>query len=124
VDGIKTPHEDLARLLSSTHRDWIRLCLPFVSVDDSPEVFDFDSMDEGTREYWLALAEAMADANYRKLEPVWAETLENDGRFEYTLSGSCDGTESWHWYRRPSLQAIEPASPWELSAHNIATPTT
>lgn len=59
------------------------------------------------------LAHAALAAGYRKTEPKWAETLTNDGTYEYTASSDCDGSNVKHWRRTPGKVWIEDASPWE-----------
>jgi hypothetical protein len=57
--------------------------------------------------------ERILAAGYRKTEPKWAETLVNDGTYEYTVSSDCDGSSVVHWRRKPAVVAIEDAAPWE-----------
>lgn len=64
-------------------------------------------------EYLDDLTGPLARAGYRKLEPKWAETLTNDGTYEYTISSDCDGSNVQHWRRTPGTACIEEASPWE-----------
>lgn len=59
------------------------------------------------------LADAILAAGYRKLEPVWAEGLINDGEYEYTISSDCDGSNVKHWKRRPEMVSTLEASSWE-----------
>ena len=61
------------------------------------------------------IADAILAAGYRKLEPVWAEGLENDGEYEYTTTWHCDGTFAAKWKRKPKLQAQEEYQPWQAS---------
>lgn len=63
----------------------------------------------------LRTADAILAAGYRKLEPVWAEALDNDGEFEYTTTWHCDGTFAAKWKRKPRLQALEEYQPWQVS---------
>lgn len=51
-------------------------------------------------------------AGYVKAEPAWAETLVNDGTFEYTVSSDCDGSNVKHWRRIPGLAYEGQPSPW------------
>lgn len=64
-------------------------------------------------QYVYDIADAILLAGYRKAEPRWAETLTNDGFYEYTVSSDCDGANVQHWRRRPGKTYIEDASPWE-----------
>lgn len=59
------------------------------------------------------LAHAVLAAGYRKTEPKWAETLINDGTYEYTASSDCDGSNVTYWRRTPGKFCIEDASAWE-----------
>jgi hypothetical protein len=58
------------------------------------------------------IAEAILAAGYVKAEPAWAETLTNDGTYEYTISSDCDGSNVQHWRRVPGLIYEGQASPW------------
>jgi hypothetical protein len=64
--------------------------------------------EQGTR-----AAEAILAAGYRKAEPLWVDSLTNDGRYEYTVSSDCDGSNVQYWKRVPGKTYIEAASPWE-----------
>jgi hypothetical protein len=52
-------------------------------------------------------------AGYVKAEPVWAETLLNDGDYEYTISSDCDGSSVRHWRRIPGMTFSSQPAPWE-----------
>lgn len=58
-------------------------------------------------------ADAILAAGYRKLRPKWAETLTNDGAFEYTISSDCDGSNVKHWRRIPGMTSEAQPAPWE-----------
>lgn len=58
-------------------------------------------------------ADAILAAGYRKTEPLWADTLTNDGKYEYTVSSDCDGSNVQYWRRVPGKTYIEAAAPWE-----------
>lgn len=57
-------------------------------------------------------ADAILAAGYVKAEPAWAETLVNDGTYEYTVSSDCDGSNVTHWRRTPETAYKGEASPW------------
>lgn len=57
--------------------------------------------------------ERIHTAGYRKLEPIWAETLTNDGEYEYTTSSDCDGSNVTYWRRKPKMAVVEDAQAWE-----------
>jgi len=57
--------------------------------------------------------ERILEAGYRKAEPLWADTLTNDGTYEFTISSDCDGSNVQYWRRIPGKTYIEAASPWE-----------
>jgi len=59
-------------------------------------------------------ADAVLAAGYVKAEPAWAETLINDGTYEYTVSSDCDGSNVNHWRRIPGLAYEGQASPWAI----------
>lgn len=65
------------------------------------------------RAYVYDMADALLAAGYRKTEPRWADTLTNDGTYEYVVSSDCDGSHVQHWRRMPGKTYIEDASPWE-----------
>lgn len=46
-----------------------------------------------------------------KLRTVFEETLRNDGVYEYTSTGSCDGSETYNFRRKPAIAANPSA--WE-----------
>lgn len=46
-----------------------------------------------------------------KLRTVFEETLRNDGLYEYTSTGSCDGSQSFAFRRKPAIAANPSA--WE-----------
>ena len=64
-------------------------------------------------EYVYAMADAILAAGYRKTEPAWADTLTNDGTYEYTVSSDCDGSNVQYWRRIPGKSYTEAASPWQ-----------
>ena len=61
----------------------------------------------------LDVADEILAAGYRKLRPIFAETLVNDGEYEYTISSDCDGSSVQHWRRKPKMAVVEDAQPWE-----------
>ena len=70
--------------------------------------------DTEHRESQAAQAAAILAAGYVKAEPAWAETLINDGTYEYTVSSDCDGSNVNHWRRIPGLTYEGQASPWAI----------
>lgn len=70
--------------------------------------------------YVYEIADAILAAGYRKTEVRWAETLTNDGTYEYTISSDCDGSSVQHWRRLPGKTYIEDASPWEAHEPEVA----
>lgn len=82
-------------------------------------VVDWEWFNESKRfggrvDHYRHMADAALTAGYRKLEPIFAPTLTNDGAHEYTVSSDCDGSSVQHWRRKPKLAAVEDAQPWEL----------
>lgn len=87
----------------------------------NPEAFD--AIKPGVSNepaFRLALANyhaAIADLNgiltgsAPKLKTVFEETLRNDGVYEYTSTGTCDGSQSFAFRRKPAIVA-NPSS-WE-----------
>jgi hypothetical protein len=63
---------------------------------------------------WADYADAILAAGYRRTEPRWADVLTNDGKYEYTVSSDCDGSNLQKWRRMPGKLYIEDASPWEV----------
>jgi len=60
------------------------------------------------------IADALLAAGWVKSEPAWAETLDNDGTYEYTSSSHCDGTHIAHWRRKPAMRGEVSVGPWEI----------
>jgi len=79
------------------------------------------NLNEGMVTFDL-LAHAILAAGYRKAEPSWADTLTNDGAYEYTISSDCDGSNVNHWRRVPGLTYEGHASPWETYEPGGTTP--
>ena len=65
------------------------------------------------KDYAFAIANGLIAAGYVKAEPSWAETLVNDGTYEYTISSDCDGSNVQHWRRTPGLAYQGAAAPWQ-----------
>jgi hypothetical protein len=58
------------------------------------------------------IIEAIKSAGWVKPEPVFEETLTNDGTHELTISSDCDGSNVIYWKRTPRMVADVPAGPW------------
>jgi hypothetical protein len=79
--------------------------LNWAGIDAAANTADFELAHE--------LAKAPSLAGYVKAEPSWAETLINDGTYEYTVSSDCDGSNVQRWRRTPGLTYEGAASPWQ-----------
>ncbi|KQQ98008.1 hypothetical protein ASF74_14840 [Arthrobacter sp. Leaf145] len=76
---------------------------------------DDAALAEAIRNTSLGTTEIMAaikSAGWVKPEPVFEETLTNDGTHELTISSDCDGSNVVYWKRTPRLVAETPPSPW------------
>jgi len=67
----------------------------------------------GENTYAHNIATGLLAAGYVKAEPAWAETLTNDGTYEFTISSDCDGSNVQHWRRVPGLTYEGQASTWQ-----------
>jgi hypothetical protein len=74
-----------------------------------------EALAQKIRESSLGTSEIIAaikSAGWVKPEPVFEETLTNDGTHELTISSDCDGSNVVYWKRTPRMIAETPASPW------------
>ena len=94
--------DELAALLKAERWKFARL--------DPKDVYSGGMFEQTNEE----VADAILAAGYVKAEPAWAETLINDGTYEYTVSSDCDGSNVNHWRRIPGLTYEGQASPWTV----------
>ncbi|MDN4648143.1 hypothetical protein [Curtobacterium sp. PsM8] len=80
----------------------------------------------GSHEPGRLLLEAIADAVSvcsglagEPLRPEWSESLPNDGRHEFTLSGDCDGSDVRYYARTPRL--VVEAGVWRPTTEDAFT---
>lgn len=74
-----------------------------------------EALAQQIRESSLGTSEIIAaikSAGWVKPEPVFEETLTNDGTHELTISSDCDGSNVVYWKRTPRMVAETPPSPW------------
>lgn len=70
------------------------------------------TIDENLYRQALVQIEAILNGEKpRLIRTVFEETLRNDGVYEYTSTGSCDGSEHYYFRRHPALSANPTA--WE-----------
>lgn len=110
-----------------THRlaDALAAVTPPVDADERERLLAI--VEKVHRESWTdsgehmdspaAIADAILAAGFRSAvvdgdeQIEWAETLVNDGEFEFTVSGDCDGSNEKYWKRTPR-RVIE-AGKWQ-----------
>jgi hypothetical protein len=76
--------------------------------DHAFELGKIAGYDEAMTEVAVSLEAVKAET---PAEPAWSELLSNDGEYEYTSTGSCDGSQAWFYRRRPALH--RDAGSWE-----------
>jgi hypothetical protein len=69
------------------------------------------TIDEKTYRRILSELNRILDGGDLTLKVEFEETLRNDGVYEYTSTGSCDGSQTFAFRRLPALAANP--SPWE-----------
>jgi hypothetical protein len=69
------------------------------------------TIDEKTYRRILSELNRILDGGDLTLKVEFEETLRNDGVYEYTSTGSCDGSKTFTFRRLPALAANP--SPWE-----------
>lgn len=62
--------------------------------------------DENVLNFIIGELDHILDGGDSKLRAVFEETLRNDGVYEYTSTGSCDGAETFEFRRSPAFAAI------------------
>lgn len=79
----------------------------------NPEVAKEPAFRRSLENYHNALEDLdrLLNGETPKLRTVFEETLRNDGIYEYTSTGSCDGSQSFAFRRKPAI-AANPSS-WE-----------
>lgn len=86
-----------------------------------PQGYPGEGSRQFARDSFVDGAEWQASREVTDAQPQWADTLVNDGEYEYTSSGDCDGSNVKYWRRRPRF-VIEYTA-WEPSsseAHDAA----
>lgn len=77
-----------------------------------PQTYGSDlTIDEKTYRRVLSELDRILDGGDLTLKVEFEETLRNDGVYEYTSTGSCDGSQTFLFRRLPALAANP--SPWE-----------
>lgn len=65
-------------------------------------------------DYLWGMADIIMEKGWVKAEPVWLDTLPNDGTYEYTISSDCDGSNANRYRRLPGKTYDEKPGKWEL----------
>lgn len=111
MDAIKTGlelHKQLEKIFNRpTSVD------PEVFSSINPEVANEPAFRRALENYHNALEDLdrILNGEVPKLRTIFEETLRNDGVYEYTSTGSCDGSQSFFFRRKPAISA-NPSS-WE-----------